>query len=248
MTLLGSRTDRLRGAFAALAVQALLGWLLVSGLNVSWRRLPEAALTVFRVSPPPPPPAPVAPPPEQRRSPRHRDTAAPPNLRPRATPVVAPPPVLPQRVPPPVVAAPQAATGLQATTGAALVAGPGTGAGGTGDGFGGGGMGNGAGDGSPPRWRRGRLKDQDYPRDAALAGTTGTVAVRYLVQPDGHVGECRIARSSGSAELDATTCRLIQQRFRFEPSRDARGRKVPAWVVESHEWVIDRPPTPVPSS
>ena len=147
-----------------------------------------------------------------------------------------------QRTPPPVVAALQPATGVQATSGAALIAGPGTGAGGSGDGFGGGGSGDR--DGTPPRWKRGRLKDEDYPREAALAGTTGTVGVRYLVQLDGRVGECRIARSSGSAELDATTCRLIQERFRFDPSRDARGRKVPAWVVESHEWVIERPLPP----
>jgi periplasmic protein TonB len=232
--------ERLTGASAALAVQALLGWLLVSGLNVSWQRLPEEALAVFRVAPPPPPPR--EPPPPQRRSERPKDAAAPPNLKSRATPVVAPPAVLPQRVPPPVVAALTPAVGAQATSGAALVAGPGAGAGGTGDGFGGGGSGDG--DGSPPRWKRGRLKDQDYPRDAALAGTTGTVGVRYLVLPDGRVGECRIAHSSGSAELDATTCRLIRERFRFDPSRDARGRKVPAWVVESHEWVIERPSPP----
>lgn len=236
--------DRLGGALAALGVQALLGWLLIAGLAVSWRRTAGDSLTVFRVAPLQPLPPTEPPPPPERRSERRKDAAAPPNLRSRATDLVAPPPVLPDPTPPPAVAALTPATGAQATAGAALVAGPGTGAAGTGAGFGGGGDGDG--DGGPPRLRHGRLKDQDYPQSAALAGSTGIVGVRYLVGVDGRVGECRIAHSSGSVELDTTTCRLIQQRFRFDPSRDARGRKVPAWVVESHEWVIERPPPPAP--
>ena len=231
--------DRLGGALAALTVQALLGWLLIAGLATSWRRSADPALAVFRVAPRPPPPPPAEPP-FEHRSGRHKDAAAPPNLPSTATELVAPPPILPMLAPPPVVAALQPSTGVQATSGAALVAGPGAGAGGAGNGLGGGGDG----DGSPPRLRQGRLKDQDYPQGAALAGSTGTVGVRYLVGVDGRVGECRVTRPSGSAELDAITCHLIQERFRFDPSRDARGRKVPAWVVESHEWVIDRPPPP----
>jgi protein TonB len=43
--------------------------------------------------------------------------------------------------------------------------------------------------------------------------------------------------------LDALTCRLIRERFRFRPSRDGRGRPVPALVRETHEWVFERLPT-----
>jgi len=43
--------------------------------------------------------------------------------------------------------------------------------------------------------------------------------------------------TSGSAALDDTTCRLIQQRFRFAPARDGSGRPVRAWIVEQHEWI-----------
>jgi periplasmic protein TonB len=38
--------------------------------------------------------------------------------------------------------------------------------------------------------------------------------------------------SSGHPELDATTCRLIERRFRFEPARDAHGdltEDIKAW-------------------
>lgn len=236
--------DRLKGAAAALAVQGLLGWLLIAGLATAWRRAPETALAVFKVAPPPPPP-PVAPP-EPRRGERARDRAALPNLRSIATATVAPPPVIPLPVPPPVVAAPARAIGMQATSGAAPVAGLAAGAGGVGDGAGGGGSGDGHGIGSPPRQTHGRLRDSDYPRAAALSGTSGIVGLRYLVEIDGRVGECRVTHPSGSAELDAMTCRLIRERFRFKPSREEHGRKVPAWVIETHEWVIERPPPPSP--
>lgn len=239
--------DRLKGAVAAIAVQALLGWVLIAGLATNWRRLPEQALAVFQVAPPPPPPPPAQPPTPVRRS-THKDAAAPPNLRSRAADVVAPPPVLPVLFPPPVIAAPLPSTGFQSSIGAAPVAGPGTGARGIGRGTGGGGsgagMGDRAGDGTPPRWRHGELKDSDYPREAGQQGTGGKVGVRYLVGTDGRVGVCEIVRPSGSADLDDTTCRLIRQRFRFAPSRDARGKPVPAWVVETHEWVIDWPVPP----
>jgi protein TonB len=60
-----------------------------------------------------------------------------------------------------------------------------------------------------------------------------------VVGPNGRVTECRVIRSSGNAELDETTCRLILERFRFAPARDAQGRKVSDVVVEDHTWVID---------
>lgn len=229
--------DRVRGAVAALTVQALLGWLLIAGLATTWRHPAGDALAVFRVAPPLPPPPPVV---EQpRRSARLPSASAPPNLRSTATDVVAPPPVIPPTLPPPVVAAITPGIGTAATSGAASTAGSGTGAGGLGSGFDGGPA---SGGGSPPRWRRGQLKDADYPPRAGQQGTSGIVGVRYLVGADGRVGECQVVRSSGSRDLDDTTCRLIQQRFRFDPSRDAHGRTVPAWVVETHEWVIDHPP------
>jgi protein TonB len=115
-------------------------------------------------------------------------------------------------------------------------------------GTGSGGYGNGDGDGgdeSPPRWRSGRLKDSDYPKAAGVAGISGTVSVRYTVETNGRVTGCLVTRSSGSAALDDTTCRLIEKRFRFEPSRDAQGRAVRSMLEENHEWAIDQqPPQP----
>ena len=101
------------------------------------------------------------------------------------------------------------------------------------------GDGGGEADETPPRWLRGRLSDSDYPGDVGEAGLQGTVSVKFLVWTDGRVRRCEVTGSSGNATLDATTCRLIQQRFRYRPSLDAQGRPVPAWLIENHQWVIE---------
>jgi protein TonB len=62
--------------------------------------------------------------------------------------------------------------------------------------------------------------------------------VRYVVGTDGRVSGCRVTRSSGHAELDATTCRLIEQRFRYRPARDAAGRPVPETVSRTFDWLL----------
>ena len=72
---------------------------------------------------------------------------------------------------------------------------------------------------TPPVWKRGRLTDADYPRELGEAGFQGIVSVKFLVWVDGRVRDCRVTKSSGNAILDATTCRLIRQRFRARPIR-----------------------------
>ncbi len=228
--------SRLVAALAAAGVQTLLFWLLLSGLTVHFPQVVERSMAVFGVAPPPPPPPPErVPPPPPRHSTAAKGSPSPPNLRSKATPVAAPTPIIPLPAPPIMVTAPKPDAGAQATTGASDIAGPGTGAGGVGNGHGGGGNGDGIG----PEWRSGRLKDSDYPADASRAGVSGTVAVRYLVDTDGRAKQCAVTRSSGSAALDDTTCRLIEQRFRFSPARDGNGRPVRAWIIEQHEWVIE---------
>ena len=259
------RDERLKGAVGALFVQAALGAALVWGLAV---RMPAISfddpLKAFDLSlPTPPTPAPEAvPPPPQDvaeapspapRAPQPEGAASPPNLRGKASEIVAPTPVVPLPVPTPVAPAEAPGTGTDRTTGAADVPGFGTGAGGTGSGSGsgaggagpGGGGGGGIGRNSPPRRIGGSLRNSDYPREAWEPGIGGTVAVRYTVGTNGRVTNCRILRSSGSDALDSLTCRLIEQRFRFEPSREPGGRPVPADVVENHSWIIEQlPPEP----
>lgn len=234
--------DRATAALATALVQGAIGYALIMGLFVDFGRPAADEIKVFEIAErQPEPKVEIIPPPERNKRPEGE--ASPPNLRSKATEIVAPPPVIP--VPSPVIAAEKANIGWQATSGAADIPGPGTGAGGFGDGFGGGGAGDGDGGGAdetPPRWQKGRLS---YPREYGEAGIAGTVGVRYLVGVDGRVSDCRVTRSSGHGELDALTCRSLEQRFRFAPSRDGRGRPVPAYLVENHTYVVeDDPETP----
>ncbi|HEX9931843.1 MAG TPA: energy transducer TonB, partial [Allosphingosinicella sp.] len=144
-------------------------------------------------------------------------------------------------------------TGSAPTQGSAPVRGPGTGSGGVGTGTGSGAGGDGPGGGgeggygdgrglSPPRWRRGRLRDSDYPPGLGEAGIYGRVHIRYVVETDGSVSNCTITRSSGSDMLDRTTCDLIEQRFRYDPARDRYGRPIRSNLIESYEWLVEDEP------
>ena len=237
------RTDRLGSALGVALLHALLGYAFIAGLN--GRALPEKrdVLKLFDISLPSPPPVVEAAPSESRKTPEPEGRAAPPALKAQASPVVAPKPRVPIDRPPPVTAAPTPGTGASVSQGASEIPGPGTGAGGTGTGTGSGGSGSGTGGGgvaAKARQTAGRIVNADYPRAAKKEGVEGEVLVRFTVEPSGRVGACSVVRSSGSALLDATTCRLIQQRYRFEPARDASGRAVredKGWV---QRWWLER--------
>jgi protein TonB len=252
-----SMRERIGSASGALLVQVALGAMFLWGLGADVRSIAEAPLRLFDVVPPAPPPEPerFEPPPRvesdtqrQRFAPDEEGGASPPNIRSRATEVVAPEPVVPLPVTPPIVAAPKPATGFDRSSGAADVRGPGTGSGGIGDGTGSGAGGGGGGGGGygrlrPPRLIRGRFRDSDYPPGLGEAGIGGTVSVIFTIQPDGYVTDCRITRSSGSRALDDTTCRIIEQRYYFDPSRDEDGRPIRSRMTENHSWIVeDLPP------
>ncbi|WP_390550985.1 energy transducer TonB [Qipengyuania sp. MTN3-11] len=218
---------------------------LIWGIGIALPLRPEApALASFALEEPLPLPTPT---PTERPAQRDERRAAPKdeagerNLRNRATPVVAPP-VEPLIVLPPIIAAPEPDAGAAAQTGASERPGPGRGAGNRGDGLGGGGTG-GEGDGTGrgeavigPRRISGTLSYRDLPEGVLTDYGTMEVEVVYTVTPGGRATGCRAERSSGSALLDRTACRLIEQRFRFRPARDARGRAVEAMIAETHGW------------
>lgn len=229
---------RIGAGIAAVIVQGLLFYALLFGLSVHISKVAEDGLKIFGVAPSPPPPPVEKPRVEPQKSHRKEGAASPANLRSKATEVVAPKPLVVPIQPLPIVTAPIAGVGAQASTGAAPVPGPGTGAGGIGNGTGSGRGGNGDGDGdyTEPRQIKGRLgygdvrQDQDGPE-------TLTVGVRFAVEVDGRVDQCVVTDTSGDRGVDGRTCALIEQRFRFKPSYDPRGRPVRSFVEDTESFI-----------
>lgn len=244
--------DRIVSALAALLVVAagiaamIVG--LASTMTPRERRTALAAVLPLRDEPERRPKETPA----KAQSTAAKGRPSPPNLRNKATQIVAPPARIPPLiVPPTVITAPVANVGAAAQSGATDRLGPGQGAGGIGNGDGGGGNGDGEGDGDDdavtrPRQIKGRLHFSDLPPDLRETKTGGELKLRYRIGIDGRVSDCRILVSSGRPSLDATTCRLITERFRFKPSRNSRGEPVPAIMVETHGWYY--PPEDTPDS
>jgi periplasmic protein TonB len=222
--------DRLVAIIAVAALHAVLGYALVTGLAFETVQKVSDNLKVFDVQEEPPPP-PIEEPVPEKKDDAAQGAASAPNIKSRPTPVVAPPPKVKQKVRSPVVSVPEKTpvpTGSDPSAGNAPVAGPGSGSGGEGIGTGSGGSGTGAGSGGSGM-RAQRISGQfsstrDYPPAARRAGAEGAVTVAYTVGTDGRVTGCRVTRSSGNADLDAATCRIIEQRFRYRPAQDAQGR------------------------
>ncbi len=217
--------QRTIAALASGLLVAAIAAMLVLGLrvNLSAPRLPS--LVAISLEPPVPEPDPPPPPARSRAPP---GAPSPANLRNRASPVIAVPNPLPST---PIVAATKPAEGDATQSGAADRVGTGEGAGGAGDGTGGGG-----GIATEPVQIRGRLTVDDFPFGLIGPGERASVRLSYVVETDGRVTNCRIQRSSGFAEVDAMACRLIEQRFRYRPARNAAGEPVRTGVEETHTW------------
>ncbi len=224
-----SQADRARSFAFVLAAHGVAIWLVLAFAHTSFIRERETIVGTFNVRPvePPPPldPAPVP----AALAPRPSGAAAPARPAARQTPRTAPATTETPNAPPaPASGGPQAqpdGTG-------------GGGTGGAGGGLGGAGTGTG-GDGplTPPRLRGGQIVPRDYPRSAG--GAQGIVTAHVGVGVDGRVTGCTVARSSGNAILDATTCRLIRERFRFNPARNAQGEAVPGEFGWQQRWWRD---------
>jgi protein TonB len=239
-------SDRIKAGIGAALFQALLAWGLITGLAEHGRNAAREELRLIGIASVPPPPPVVRIEPPRTRARKREGAASPPNLKAKATEIVAPRQSAPMP-PPPIPAAPVAGIGAAPSAGAAPAAGPGTGAGGAGNGTGSGRGGNGEGaggngEGSAPVFLKGELRDKDYPRAAAEAGAGGTVSIIFTVETDGRATECRVTHSSGNADLDEGTCRLIEKRYRYRAATDARGRPIRSKVTVNEEWVFHPPP------
>jgi len=226
--------ERATALVAVAAVQLALAFGLLSGLRVDIGRSSDLVSQLIEVNLPRPP-VPPRPPEPLRLSPVHHVSPAPqaePKPRggsPGPQPAHAPPSIAP------VVAV----RPMAAPSGGGVGAGPAIGAG-TGGGTGGNGYGDADGGGTDLEQIAGEITPRDYPRHLREAGIGGTVGILFTVGINGRVTRCAVTRSSGVPELDALTCRLIQQRFLYRPSTDRYGRPVPDEIEGEHEWDVGR--------
>jgi protein TonB len=220
----GGRTgERFAAVLGAILFHVALLYALIFGLRFEPGGRTGPQLAVFDVVEPPPPPA-------KPPRPHPQPAEAPSSPKEAAVPIVAPQPKVPLPVSPPVAAAPAPGSGTAAEPGGN----------GVGEGQGFGGTGTGAGGAVHAERRSGSLRDRDYPPAARREGAEGIVYVRFTVGTDGRVGGCTVTRSSGHAELDTTTCRLIEKRFRYRPARDSQGRPVAETISLFYQWGLRR--------
>jgi protein TonB len=229
------QSGRIGPAIGAVAIHALLGYALIAGLKVALPvRLAGDSLIVINLKPPSPPPQPQPEPPLKPRIPDKQGGAAP---APKAEPlpiITAPVPAPP--IPPRLIPAPQIMTGGGGAGGGTGGIGTGQGSGGTGAG-----QGEGAGDGrgfTSARQIRGRFRNSDFPASAKGAGRL-RIGVRYAVGPSGTVENCEIIQPSGYPEVDAMTCRVITERYRFRPARDGEGVPITEVLEEDYSWRVN---------
>jgi TonB family protein len=88
------------------------------------------------------------------------------------------------------------------------------------------------------------VSDSDYPAAALQAREEGMVEFRLDVGANGRATDCIVIRSSGSAALDSTTCRIMRSRARFTPALDAQGRPVGDSTMARIGWKLPPPPSP----
>ena len=93
----------------------------------------------------------------------------------------------------------------------------------------------------PPRRENGMgglFTAADYPVNALKDGRMGRAHVRLRIDEAGAITECSILRSSGSTELDAATCKVLNERAKFEPARDVDGKATRGIVVTAIRWIL----------
>jgi len=76
----------------------------------------------------------------------------------------------------------------------------------------------------------------DYPAEALAAPALGQTGLELVVGVDGGVAGCATLFSSGVAALDRAACRVLRERARFAPARDAFQGPVPGRLLVRISW------------
>lgn len=215
--------DRAKAAASVIAIHALVGFGVVTGLTVVGG-LPEIRTiiegrNVIEPPPPPPPPTdelvlpnvPVSPPMTAPQPPldlnQPTDTyVAPPRFDDTPTVRFANPPAdgpivdIPPAPPPTPAITPRAA--------------------------------------APRNGPAGWITNNDYSNADLRRENEGTARYRLVIGSDGRVDACEITASTGHDSLDRATCRLITSRARFEAATDGTGARVVGTYSGTVSWQI----------
>ncbi|WP_420381242.1 energy transducer TonB [Novosphingobium sp.] len=189
---------------------------LVTGLAYSAFKKIKDVTTAVKIDPDKPPPPPPPPPPKT-------DTPPPP-------PIVAPPPAITFNAPAPVLQTVTAPPPIPAPPAAVVIPAPPA--------------------PPPPKFTakaatpKGRpgdwASDSDYPSRALQLSQEGVTGFHVSVGTDGKVTSCEITKSSGSPELDKTTCAVVTRRARFNPATDGDGNPTTGSFSNSVRWQIPK--------
>jgi protein TonB len=210
--------NKIVAIFIVALIHLALGYALITGLAYSAvKKAIERVTTVDIEEPPPPeeepppPPEPdTAPPPPVAPPPPINIAIAPPQIVTQAT---IPPPAPPARIVPPAAPpAPPPAPPPPPPSAPPKSAAP---------------------RGNPASW----ATTDDYPARALRNEEQGSTSVRLSIGTDGRVTGCQVTGSSGSSELDDTTCRLLTRRGRFTPA-EQNGAPVAGTWTTSIRWQI----------
>ena len=68
----------------------------------------------------------------------------------------------------------------------------------------------------------------------------GTTGFRVSYDASGKPTGCDITSSSGHADLDAETCKLVMRRARFDPAKDRAGNPSGGSFSSRIKWVIPK--------
>lgn len=82
------------------------------------------------------------------------------------------------------------------------------------------------------------ISDADYPAESRARGEEGVVTVRYQITATGRAADCRPLFARAPLRLYRTTCALIEQRARYVPAYDTRGRPIASEDELSVAWVL----------
>ncbi|MXO74515.1 TonB family protein [Altererythrobacter aerius] len=87
---------------------------------------------------------------------------------------------------------------------------------------------------NPAQW----ISTDDYRSSWINRELTGTARFRLAIAANGSVEGCTITGSSGHAELDKATCDLVTRRARFDPAKDTAGQRTPGTFASSVRWEL----------